>query len=138
MVVSKILHVLYFSVFAFGISQLTNFSFSWWCVGVLMAGMETEERNQRACKQPSEPELFLQWGNRKRVRCVRVKDPEISARFNAGIRRKITSRFASSDKDASHLQLNPLTRSANFLNPLLSSMDAEETRENSQILRSLL
>lgn len=93
--------------------------------------METEERNQRACKQPSEPELFLQWGNRKRVRCVRVKDPEISARFNAGIRRKITSRFASSDKDASHLQLNPLTRSANFLNPLLSSMDAEETRENS-------
>ncbi|XP_050244916.1 uncharacterized protein LOC126693092 isoform X1 [Quercus robur] len=72
--------------------------------------METEERNQRACKQPSEPELFLQWGNRKRVRCVRVKDPEISARFNAGIRRKITSRFASSDKDASHLQLNPLTR----------------------------
>jgi hypothetical protein len=65
--------------------------------------METEERNQRACK-PSEPELFLQWGNRKRVRCVRVKDPEISARF-----RKITYRFAS-EKESSHLQPNRLTR----------------------------
>lgn len=75
--------------------------------------METEERNQRACK-PSEPELFLQWGNRKRVRCVRVKDPEISARFNAVIPRKIASRFASSEKETSHLHLQPnrLTRSS--------------------------
>ncbi|KAB1221168.1 hypothetical protein CJ030_MR2G012833 [Morella rubra] len=70
--------------------------------------MESEERNQRACK-PSEPELFLQWGNRKRVRCVRVKDPEISARINGGIRRKITSRFAS-EKESSHLQPNRFTR----------------------------
>jgi hypothetical protein len=98
----------------------------------IMADMETEERNQRACK-PSEPELFLQWGNRKRVRCVRVKDPEISARFNAVIPRKIASRFASSEKETSHLHLQPnrLTRSANFLNFLflIFGLDAEKTKE---------
>nr|ACU22854.1 unknown [Glycine max] len=52
--------------------------------------METEERNQKDCKA-SEPEFFLQWGNRKRLRCVRVKDPRISARLNGGIRRKLGS-----------------------------------------------
>lgn len=71
-----------------------------------MVDMETEERNQSVCK---EPELFLQWGNRKRVRCVRVKDPEISARFNGGIRRKFTYRFAS-EKESSHHPSNSLLR----------------------------
>ncbi|KAG2682790.1 hypothetical protein I3843_10G001300 [Carya illinoinensis] len=71
--------------------------------------METGERNTTTCK-PLEPELFLQWGNRKRVRCVRVKDPEISARLNGGIRRKITSSFAS-EKESFHLQPNRLSRS---------------------------
>ncbi|CAL0323394.1 unnamed protein product [Lupinus luteus] len=51
--------------------------------------METEERNQRGLKG-SEPELFLQWGNRKRLRCVRLKDPRISSRLNGGIRKKLT------------------------------------------------
>ncbi|CAK9151208.1 unnamed protein product [Ilex paraguariensis] len=32
--------------------------------------MEKEEKNQRPCKPP-ETDLFLQWGNRKRLRCVR-------------------------------------------------------------------
>ncbi|KAG2405353.1 hypothetical protein LR48_Vigan03g192100 [Vigna angularis] len=52
--------------------------------------METEERNQKGCKG-SEPEFFLQWGHRKRLRCVRVKDPRISTRLNGGIRRKLGS-----------------------------------------------
>ncbi|XP_062168281.1 uncharacterized protein LOC133874395 isoform X2 [Alnus glutinosa] len=83
--------------------------------------METEERNQRACK-PSEPELFLQWGNRKRVRCVRVKDPEISARF-----RKITYRFAS-EKESSHLQPNRLTRSSELATLRKSASPEKEER----------
>ncbi|KAJ0014403.1 uncharacterized protein LOC116123229 [Pistacia vera] len=56
--------------------------------------MEKEERNQRACKSSSssmEPEFFLQWGNKKRLRCVRVKDPQkLSQKSNGVIRRRIT------------------------------------------------
>ncbi|KAB2607624.1 hypothetical protein D8674_010806 [Pyrus ussuriensis x Pyrus communis] len=81
--------------------------------------METEEErnNQRA----SEPEFFLQWGNRKRLRCVRVKGSEISAerfKFNGGMCRTITSsrihRFAvsTSGKDISGFQSNRLTRNS--------------------------
>ncbi|KAL9431444.1 hypothetical protein AB3S75_026600 [Citrus x aurantiifolia] len=81
--------------------------------------MEKEEKNQRACKLSStststsismEPEFFLQWGNKKRLRCVRVKDPQkqLSQKSSgAVIRRKMTSRIdrclvtAASDKDTS-------------------------------------
>lgn len=84
--------------------------------------METEERNQRACKA-TEPEFFLQWGNRKRLRCVRVKDPRISTRLNGGvIRRKLNSgvenhRSGVTEKESSHLhhhqqQPNRLTRNS--------------------------
>ncbi|TYI57347.1 hypothetical protein E1A91_D11G274300v1 [Gossypium mustelinum] len=74
--------------------------------------MEKEERSQRTCKT-IEPELFLQWGNRKRLRCVRVKDPQkISHKSNAIIRRRITSRLL--DKESSPFsQFNPrLTRNS--------------------------
>ncbi|CAK9158845.1 unnamed protein product [Ilex paraguariensis] len=55
--------------------------------------MEKEEKNQRPCKPP-ETDLLLQWGNRKRLRCVRVRDPDVSDPSNSGrIRRKISSRF---------------------------------------------
>ncbi|XP_022747088.1 uncharacterized protein LOC111296878 [Durio zibethinus] len=61
--------------------------------------MEKEERSQRTCKT-IEPELFLQWGNRKRLRCVRVKGPQkISHKSNAIVRRRITSRLL--DKESS-------------------------------------
>ncbi|CAI8613609.1 unnamed protein product [Vicia faba] len=68
--------------------------------------METEERNQRACKA-TEPEFFLQWGSRKRLRCVRVKDPRISTRLNGGVRRKLNSgadnnRSGVTEKETSH------------------------------------
>jgi len=87
---------------------------------LFVAEMETEERNQRACKA-TEPEFFLQWGNRKRLRCVRVKDPRISTRLNGGvIRRKLNSgvenhRSGVTEKESSHLhhhqqQPNRLTR----------------------------
>ncbi|KAK2362137.1 hypothetical protein P8452_65776 [Trifolium repens] len=88
--------------------------------------METEERNQRTCKT-TEPEFFLQWGNRKRLRCVRVKDPRISTRLNGGggIRRKLNSGIDNnnrsgvtfSEKETSNLlhhqqQPNRLTRNS--------------------------
>lgn len=82
--------------------------------------METEERNQKDCKA-SEPGFFLQWGNRKRLRCVRVKDPRISARLNGGIRRKLGSAMEHHRSGLTvpekehhhhhhHQQLNRLTR----------------------------
>ncbi|OIV94252.1 hypothetical protein TanjilG_00001 [Lupinus angustifolius] len=80
--------------------------------------METEERNQRGLKG-SEPELFLQWGNRKRLRCVRLKDPRISSRLNGGIRKKLTvapSGVTVLEKEGSHLhhqqQPNRFTRNS--------------------------
>ncbi|KAM2878065.1 hypothetical protein FF1_013710 [Malus domestica] len=94
--------------------------------------METEEErnNQRA----SEPEFFLQWGNRKRLRCVRVKGSEIAAerfKFNGGMCRTITSsrihRFAvsTSGKDISGFQSNRLTRNSDG-NRKSSSPEKEE------------
>uniref|UniRef100_A0A5B6Z744 Uncharacterized protein n=1 Tax=Davidia involucrata TaxID=16924 RepID=A0A5B6Z744_DAVIN len=75
--------------------------------------MEKEEKNQRACKPP-ETDFFLQWGNRKRLRCVRVKDPEISNQSNGGrVRRKITSRFVTaSEKETFPFQPTRLARNS--------------------------
>ncbi|MBA0873319.1 hypothetical protein Goshw_000786 [Gossypium schwendimanii] len=53
--------------------------------------MEKEERSQRTCKK-IDSELFLQWGNRKRLRCVRVKDSQnTSHKSNATTRRRFNS-----------------------------------------------
>ncbi|XP_052173582.1 uncharacterized protein LOC127788924 isoform X2 [Diospyros lotus] len=79
--------------------------------------MEKEEKNQRVFK-PAEAELFLQWGNRKRLRCVRMRDPGISSgRF----RRRITSPIiaaaaAASSERQSSLFLQP-TRLARNCSP---------------------
>ncbi|VVA96385.1 unnamed protein product [Arabis nemorensis] len=41
-----------------------------------------------------EQEIFLQWGNKKRLRCLRAKDQQISRESNSSsVRRKNTSRF---------------------------------------------
>nr|GMD39690.1 uncharacterized protein LOC109181715 isoform X1 [Ipomoea batatas]GMD47845.1 uncharacterized protein LOC109181715 isoform X1 [Ipomoea batatas] len=62
--------------------------------------MEKEGKNQRA----SETEFFLQWGSRKRLRCVRVRGPDPSSSDATRLRRKISSRFlAVSAKDAAFL-----------------------------------
>ncbi|KAA8516269.1 hypothetical protein F0562_016562 [Nyssa sinensis] len=80
---------------------------------ILRADMEKEEKNQIACKLP-ETDFFLQWGNRKRLRCVRVKDPDFSDQSNGGrIRRKITSRFVTaSGKETFPLQSTRLGRNS--------------------------
>ncbi|RYR04504.1 hypothetical protein Ahy_B06g084255 [Arachis hypogaea] len=70
----------------------------------------TEERGSSKGGGSSEPtELFLQWGNRKRIRCVRVKDPRISTRLNAVVG-GITRKLVHNHKETSHLQPNRLTR----------------------------
>ncbi|KAM7251483.1 hypothetical protein ACFE04_023366 [Oxalis oulophora] len=77
-----------------------------------------EEKNQRnGTKAGLEPEFFLQWGNRKRLRCVRVKDPQMSQRSNGaagGIKRRVSSRFDRClvEKDTSVLQPNRPTRNS--------------------------
>ncbi|KAI3446378.1 hypothetical protein Pfo_003043 [Paulownia fortunei] len=62
--------------------------------------MEKEERNiPRIMNPPVEAEFFLQWGSRKRLRCVRVRGnspAEVSSSStlsSSRIRRRITSRF---------------------------------------------
>ncbi|XP_061343346.1 uncharacterized protein LOC133289432 [Gastrolobium bilobum] len=98
--------------------------------------METEERNQRAFKG-SEPEFFLQWGNKKRLRCVRVKDPRISARLNGGIRRKIASAvdhrsgLALSEKETSHLHQQPNRLTRNSDGAILRSAAGENRKSAS-------
>ncbi|XP_044470551.1 uncharacterized protein LOC123199580 [Mangifera indica] len=55
--------------------------------------MKKEEKNQKICKSLSsmEPKFVLQWGNKKRLRCVRVKDPQkLSQKPNGVIGRRIT------------------------------------------------
>ena len=72
----------------------------------------TEERGSSKGGGSSEPtELFLQWGNRKRIRCVRVKDPRISTRLNAVVG-GITRKLVHNHKETSHLQPNRLTRNS--------------------------
>ncbi|XP_039045469.1 uncharacterized protein LOC120185270 isoform X2 [Hibiscus syriacus] len=78
-----------------------------------MAEMEKEERSQRACKT-IEPEVFLQWGNRKRLRCVRVKDhpQKISLKSNTIIRRRITSRLLDKESSPFSQYTHRLTRNS--------------------------
>jgi len=88
------------------------------CFLFSVTDMEKEERNQRATCKGLEPEFFLQWGNKKRLRCVRVRDPQIISQRSDGVfRRKTTSRIdrfvvssATTEKDTYLPQSNRLTR----------------------------
>lgn len=56
------------------------------------------ERGERAvgCKIAAEADMLLKWGNRKRVRCVRLRDTNNRASqlsSSSRLRRRITSRF---------------------------------------------
>ncbi|KAJ6296717.1 hypothetical protein OIU78_022439 [Salix suchowensis] len=102
-----------------------------------VTGMEKEERNQRASCKSLEPEFFLQWGNKKRLRCVRVRDPHIISQRSDGVfRRKTTSRIdrfvvssATTEKDTSLLQSNRLTRNSEAA--ILRSSVAENRKSSS-------
>ncbi|OIW03298.1 hypothetical protein TanjilG_09945 [Lupinus angustifolius] len=84
--------------------------------------METEDMNQRGIKA-SESEFFLQWGNRKRLRCVRVKNTQISSRFNGVAPSGL-------EKEGSHLQQQqqPNRISRNFFDNRKSASPEMEDR----------
>lgn len=73
--------------------------------------MEKEGQNQRSMGAP-EVDFFLQWGNRKRLRCVKVREARSPDKSDGEIKRKTTSRIdrrvVRSEKDAPFL---PPTRS---------------------------
>ncbi|XP_021620370.1 uncharacterized protein LOC110620800 isoform X2 [Manihot esculenta] len=80
--------------------------------------MDKDEKTQIANKA-LESDFFLQWGNKKRLRCVRVRGPEIISQRSDGVfRRKITTRIdrrivsPATEKEASHPQSNRLTRNS--------------------------
>ncbi|EEF36911.1 conserved hypothetical protein [Ricinus communis] len=91
--------------------------------------MDKEEKSQRVNKA-LEPDFFLQWGNKKRLRCVRVRDPQIISQRSDGVfRRKITTRIdrrvisSTTDKETSHPQSNHrLTRNSEAAAILRSSV----------------
>uniref|UniRef100_A0A6N2NG38 Uncharacterized protein n=1 Tax=Salix viminalis TaxID=40686 RepID=A0A6N2NG38_SALVM len=106
---------------------------------LLPLDMEKEERSQRASYKGLEPEFFLQWGNKKRLRCVRVRDPQIISQRSDGVfRRKITSRIdrfvvssATTEKDTSLPQSNRLTRCRNSEAAILRSSLTENRKPSS-------
>ncbi|CAL1382405.1 unnamed protein product [Linum trigynum] len=78
-----------------------------------------EEKSQQRGFKGFEPDLLLQWGTKKRLRCVRVRGPQlISQRSNGGFNRRITSRIdrfvvSSPEKEISHhLLSNRITRNS--------------------------
>nr|ACG38005.1 hypothetical protein [Zea mays] len=50
--------------------------------------MNQEAKDSRPSRSPSEPNLFLQWGSRKRLRCVKARD-DGSPSPSEGLRRAI-------------------------------------------------
>ncbi|XP_066383612.1 uncharacterized protein [Miscanthus floridulus] len=52
--------------------------------------MDQEAKDSRPSRPPSEPNLFLQWGSRKRLRCVKTRDDGSPSRSpSEGLRRAI-------------------------------------------------
>ncbi|XP_057954598.1 uncharacterized protein LOC131148723 [Malania oleifera] len=50
------------------------------------------DKSQRGGSKATEPDFLLQWGNRKRPRCMKVKDEGVANKSDGVIRKKITSR----------------------------------------------
>ncbi|KVH90645.1 uncharacterized protein LOC112521517 [Cynara cardunculus var. scolymus] len=70
--------------------------------------MEKIEKRGGCKQQESTTDLFLRWGNKKRLRCVRVRDPDDTADPSFAvsgrrrIRRKINSHFVAFSSDNEH------------------------------------
>lgn len=79
--------------------------------------MDKDGKSQRTCRA-TEADFLLQWGNTKRLRCVKIKDKghlnDLSEKSENLVTRKVTSRVDRSvvpaDKEASPLQTNRLSR----------------------------
>ncbi|KAL7596897.1 hypothetical protein Lser_V15G28724 [Lactuca serriola] len=95
------------------------------------------------CKQQAETttDLFLRWGNKKRLRCVRVREPDDTADTSFAvsgrrrIRRKINSHFVtfSSDNENREPSLQPpstrLTRTAEASTTLRSESNRKSSSD---------
>ena len=82
---------------------------------MLLIEMEKDVKSQKGCaatavvivSAAAETDFVLQWGNRKRLRCVKVKkDQSLNGKSSPDCldRKKISSRLISSAKDSSPLQ----------------------------------
>ncbi|CAH1447601.1 unnamed protein product [Lactuca virosa] len=95
------------------------------------------------CKQQAETttDLFLRWGNKKRLRCVRVREPDDTADTSFAVsgrrrnRRKINSHFVtfSSDNENREPSLQPpstrLTRTAEASTTLRSESNRKSSSD---------
>ncbi|RWR77699.1 DUF1639 domain-containing protein [Cinnamomum micranthum f. kanehirae] len=92
--------------------------------------MENEDKNQGSIRGP-EAEFFLQWGNRKRLRCVKVREDGVIEKSNGVIRKKATSRIdrrvVTGEKEPPLLHSNGLNR-ANENRKRQSSSPEKEDR----------
>ncbi|XP_010257659.1 PREDICTED: uncharacterized protein LOC104597671 [Nelumbo nucifera] len=70
--------------------------------------MEKEGKHQGPGRAP-ETEFLLQWGNRKRLRCVKVKARDIAGKR---ITTRVDRRVVRAEKETPPLQQNPMNRNA--------------------------
>lgn len=62
-----------------------------------------EEKNKRSCRTPSlGPGIFLQWGKKKRLRCLRAKDQQVSHEPNSVLHRRLASRLLDKERFLLH------------------------------------
>ncbi|KAF8396010.1 hypothetical protein HHK36_017621 [Tetracentron sinense] len=91
-----------------------------------LGDMEKEGKNQRSCRAP-ETDFLLQWGNRKRLRCVKIKEEDISEKSDGAGRKKTTSRVdrrvVTAEKEAPPLQPNCLNRNSDEATLRLSASE---------------
>ncbi|KAF8398562.1 hypothetical protein HHK36_017493 [Tetracentron sinense] len=91
--------------------------------------MEKEGKIERA----PETDFLLQWGNRKRLVCVKVKEEDISEKSDGVFRKKITSRVdrrvVTAEEEACPLQSNRFNR--NFDAATLRSSASENRKSSS-------
>lgn len=109
---------------------------------------KTEKRLGSKQQGESTTDLFLRWGNKKRLRCVRVKDtddttdPSFAISGRRRIRRKINSHFVafSSDNDNREPSLPPpstrLTRNSEAATTVRSESNRKSSSEREDKLYS--
>ncbi|KAJ9697704.1 hypothetical protein PVL29_007027 [Vitis rotundifolia] len=78
--------------------------------------MDKEGKNQKGCRG-SEPDFLLRWGNRKRLRCVKVKDGRnVAEKSDCLGSKKITSRVdrrvVTAEKETPSPQTHRLNRTS--------------------------
>ncbi|KAK1429230.1 hypothetical protein QVD17_11436 [Tagetes erecta] len=95
---------------------------------------------KRGCKQTdSTSDLFLRWGNKKRLRCVRVRAPDDTGDSSSAgsgrrrIRRKINSHFVtfSSDNDHTEPSIPPQSTRLTRHSEAVTNLRSESNRKTS-------